>query len=215
MKYMRKILFLSIIAAAIFLPILTVYADTPAGATPSDSEQFQDTTYTCTCADTCEEYVYSIPIPVPIQSGGNNPPAQSVEPAPVTGLCQADCTQGSFGSTCPPVVPGQCDKKSCRDLPNPLALSDKQISVPTILGNIIKGALGIVGSLALLMIVWGGFQWLVSMGNPEKVKSGLNTMLWAAIGLVLVFASYMLVSNLLLNIKPEVQSATAPATGGE
>ena len=49
-------------------------------------------------------------------------------------------------------------------------------------GNIVKYALGLVGSLTLLMLVWGGFQWVTSAGNAEKVNKGSQTMIWAAIG---------------------------------
>jgi len=63
-----------------------------------------------------------------------------------------------------------------------------------IVGNVIKGALGITGSIALLMIVWGGFLWLTSMGNGEKVEKGKNTLIWATLGLVLIFGAYAITS---------------------
>jgi len=66
-----------------------------------------------------------------------------------------------------------------------------------IIGTIIAGALSIVGALVLLMFVWGGFKWLTSAGSPEKVKTGTQTMIWAAIGAVIVFASYIILQNVL------------------
>jgi hypothetical protein len=45
------------------------------------------------------------------------------------------------------------------------------------------------------MLVWGGFQWLTSAGNDEKVHQGTQTMLWAIIGLAVVFGSYVLVTT--------------------
>jgi len=83
------------------------------------------------------------------------------------------------------------NKSECVVLENPLGATD----VPTLLGTIIKAALGIVGSLTLLMLIWGGFQWLTSAGNAEKVKSGTQTMVWAVIGVVLVFSSYLILST--------------------
>jgi hypothetical protein len=64
-----------------------------------------------------------------------------------------------------------------------------------IAGTIIKGLMGIIGSLTLLMFVWGGFQWLTSAGNAEKVEAGSKTMIWAVIGVLLVFSSYFLIST--------------------
>lgn len=77
-------------------------------------------------------------------------------------------------------------------LDNPLTSGT---SVSSIIRVVIKSALGIIGALTLLMLVWGGFQWLTSAGNPEKVKMGTQTMVWAIIGVVLVFASYLLLST--------------------
>lgn len=78
-------------------------------------------------------------------------------------------------------------------LENPLTVG---ASPAEIIGMIIKALLGVVGGVALVMMVWGGFQWLTSAGSPDKVKSGTGTMLWAIIGLILVLASYLLVNTL-------------------
>lgn len=51
--------------------------------------------------------------------------------------------------------------------------------------------LGIVGALALLMFVWGGFQWLMSAGEEERVKAGTTTLRNALIGLLIVFSSWI------------------------
>jgi len=66
-------------------------------------------------------------------------------------------------------------------------------SVPALIANIIKTILGVVGAVALFMFVWGGFGWLTSGGNPDKVKQGRDTLVWATIGLLVIFASYTLV----------------------
>ncbi len=86
----------------------------------------------------------------------------------------------------------------CLPLENPLPQTSDTAGtsqVTLLMGIIIKAALGIIGSLALLMLVWGGFQWLISAGNPEKITQGTQTMLWAAIGVVLVLASYIILNT--------------------
>ena len=75
------------------------------------------------------------------------------------------------------------------------------ISIPTMIGKVISAALGIVGSLALLMFIFGGFTWMLSAGSAEKVKKGKDIMIWAAIGLVIIFTSYTLVSFVISSIK--------------
>ena len=73
---------------------------------------------------------------------------------------------------------------------NPLS-SD---SIPVLIGSLIKVLLGISGALALLMFVWGGIQWLISSGDPTKIKKGKDTLIWATLGLVIIFSSYVLVT---------------------
>jgi len=65
------------------------------------------------------------------------------------------------------------------------------------IGTIIKWALGIVGSIALLMFVIGGFTWLTAAGNPDRIKQGKNILTWAAIGLAAIFAAYTITNFIL------------------
>ncbi|MEK9158614.1 MAG: hypothetical protein AAB673_01310 [Patescibacteria group bacterium] len=60
-------------------------------------------------------------------------------------------------------------------------------------GTIIKGFLGVTGSIALVMFVYGGMMWLISGGNPDKIKKGKDVLVWAVIGLAIIFSSYFLV----------------------
>jgi len=72
-------------------------------------------------------------------------------------------------------------------LDNPLG----DIKNPTQLyGRLIFAFMGMAGVVALLMFVIGGFQWMTAGGNAEKVKKGRDTLLWAVIGLILIFSSY-------------------------
>lgn len=74
-------------------------------------------------------------------------------------------------------------------LQNPLGTSDPRI----IIGNVIKALLGVTGSLALAVFILGGFTWVTSAGSEEKIRKGKEMILWAALGLFIIFASYALV----------------------
>jgi len=63
--------------------------------------------------------------------------------------------------------------------------------------NIGRYLFGIIGSLALAMFIYGGFTWLTSMGNPEKVKKGGSIVFGAAIGLLISFSAYLLIDFVL------------------
>lgn len=78
-------------------------------------------------------------------------------------------------------------------LPNPLKTNDIRV----LIGRVINASLGIVGAIALLMFVIGGYYWLVSGGSAKQIEKGRNTLVWASIGLVVVFGSYILVGYIL------------------
>lgn len=56
--------------------------------------------------------------------------------------------------------------------------------------SVVQFILGISGSVALLMFIYGGFLWVTSAGNSEKVNQGKSAVTNAVIGLVIVFVSY-------------------------
>jgi hypothetical protein len=79
------------------------------------------------------------------------------------------------------------------NLPDPLASGTTHLTVPSLIGRVISGALGVVGSLALLMFIYGGFMWMLSGGNDKMITKGKDTLMWAALGLVIIFMSYVII----------------------
>lgn len=75
-----------------------------------------------------------------------------------------------------------------------------QVSPQLIAGGIIQKVFTILGSVALLAFVLGGAEWLSSAGNPEKVKKGTQIMLWAVIGLFLIFVSYAILNVIFISL---------------
>lgn len=72
-------------------------------------------------------------------------------------------------------------------------LGEGKTDIPTLLGTIISYAMGIIGSLALVMFIYGGMTWMLSGGSPEQVTKGKQIVIWAALGIALIFMSYALV----------------------
>lgn len=62
--------------------------------------------------------------------------------------------------------------------------------------NIVNYLLSFVGGLALLFLVYGGFVLIFSGGAPDKITQGKDIIMAAAIGLVVSFCGYVLVSYL-------------------
>ena len=75
-------------------------------------------------------------------------------------------------------------------LENPLQAE----SIPELAGQMINGMLGVTGGIALFMLVLGGVMWMISGGNADKLKKGKDTILWAILGLVIIFMSYIVLN---------------------
>ena len=59
---------------------------------------------------------------------------------------------------------------------------------------------GYIGSIALLMFMVGGVLFLISGGNQEKVSKAKKLMISAVIGLLIVFASYLIIDFVLKGV---------------
>ena len=60
--------------------------------------------------------------------------------------------------------------------------------------------LGLTGSLALVMFVYGGATLLVSAGSSDKVSRAKKILVAAIIGLIIVFSSKLIIDTVLLNL---------------
>ncbi|MCF7795054.1 pilin [Patescibacteria group bacterium] len=94
-------------------------------------------------------------------------------------------------------VPGDQDNRGVVSLSNPLGAGT---TPNTLIGNVINAVLGVIGSLALLMFVYGGITWMTSSGSPEKIKKGRDIIIWSVIGLAVVFFSYALVNFVIFDL---------------
>ncbi len=79
---------------------------------------------------------------------------------------------------------------SSQSLTNPLGDID---SPNALIGKVINSIIGVVGSIALLMFIYGGFVWMLSGGNPNKIKQGREIIVWSILGLAVILFSYALV----------------------
>ncbi len=55
----------------------------------------------------------------------------------------------------------------------------------------------IIGALSVVMIIIGGFRYVVSGGNSTSVTNAKNTILYAIVGLVVAFLAYAIISYVL------------------
>ncbi len=97
-----------------------------------------------------------------------------------------------------------------KDYIDPLNISsqsDSQVgvvnSVAFAVGKVLDQVFGILGIIALCIIVYSGILYITSLGKSEKAKQSLKYMQWAVIGLVVIFLSYAIV-RFVLNEIPKI-----------
>ena len=67
--------------------------------------------------------------------------------------------------------------------------------------KIIRIVLGFVGIIAILIILYGGFVWLTSGGNAEKVETAKRILRNAVIGLIIIFSAFAIVSFIISQLE--------------
>lgn len=90
------------------------------------------------------------------------------------------------------------EKQTAAKLDNPLGPKADNLAV--IYGRVIYAFLGLSGAVALIMFIIGGFTWMTAAGNEEKVTKGKQTLLWAVLGLIVIFSSYAILKTIFESI---------------
>ncbi|HQL53021.1 MAG TPA: pilin [Candidatus Magasanikbacteria bacterium] len=94
--------------------------------------------------------------------------------------------------------PAKKPPKKVEKLEAPSTLGDlnktKEVDLPVLIGKGIKLLMQVIGTIALLMFVYGGLLWMVSAGNTEKTKKAMDIMLWAGLGVIVILSSYAIVN---------------------
>ncbi|MSU76117.1 hypothetical protein EXS54_01440 [Patescibacteria group bacterium] len=89
-------------------------------------------------------------------------------------------------------------------IPNPLL----SFEPGNVLAQVINTLLLWGGAVALVFIIIGGFRFIISMGNPEGVEKARHTVMYAILGLIIIFVAYIIVAYILddfLGVKPSYQ----------
>lgn len=66
-------------------------------------------------------------------------------------------------------------------------------SLGAIVGESLKYIFAVAGILLLIYLIFGGFQYLTSAGDPKKAQEAQSKITQAVIGFVIIFASYWIV----------------------
>jgi hypothetical protein len=105
-------------------------------------------------------------------------------------------------------APADPTKAACNGVQNAITGGcNDSTNVNTVLGwvgTITSWLLWAIGAVCVIFIIIGGLKYATSGGDPEKVKSAKNTLLYALIGLAIAILAGVIVS-LVVNALVDVQ----------
>ncbi len=80
-----------------------------------------------------------------------------------------------------------------------LAQSEDVGKIQSFIQSVIQVLVTMSGLVAAGFIVWGGIGYITSSGNPEALEKSKKTILYSAIGLVLVLGAFV-ISNVVSDL---------------
>lgn len=66
-----------------------------------------------------------------------------------------------------------------------------------LLTQVVRILLGGVALIAVTMFIYGGYVFLTSGGNADRVKLGKDTLFWASLGIVVILGSWVAIQYVL------------------
>jgi hypothetical protein len=114
-----------------------------------------------------------------VRSMNNNSQGNITTP----GGAQTESSGGLVSKILPPCVLKNTLDDNCKDVTIFLIL----------MFQIINYLFGIIGGVALLFFVYGGFVFILSEGSPDKVAKGKGIIVAAIMGIIISFSGYALV----------------------
>ncbi len=75
-------------------------------------------------------------------------------------------------------------------------------SVDSTIATVVNILSLIVGVVAVIMIIIGGFKYIISSGDSNNISSAKNTILYALVGLVIVAIAQVIVRFVLNQVDP-------------
>ena len=70
-------------------------------------------------------------------------------------------------------------------------------SIPSIVDSILGYLFPLAGLIAVIFIIQGGYMWIISAGDPSKVKQAQGTLTWAVIGLIVILVIFSVLQAIL------------------
>lgn len=89
------------------------------------------------------------------------------------------------------------DDVAVKNIGNPLGADSPE----SFIGKGIDVVFGLIGTLALVMFIYGGVSWMLAGGAAEKTKKAMGIIVWSVLGLAAIFLAYGLTYFLITKVQ--------------
>ena len=66
----------------------------------------------------------------------------------------------------------------------------QQSSLPVIVGTVIRAAFSLLGGVFIILIILGGYEWMLAEGNEQKIEKAKNYIKRAIVGLIVTLSAW-------------------------
>jgi len=70
----------------------------------------------------------------------------------------------------------------------------KETNLKFAIANVVNIALGFLGILAVIIIMYAGFKWMTASGNEEQVTDARKMLIQAVIGLFIIMGAWVIIN---------------------
>ena len=136
-------------------------------------------------------------------------------PKSAAGEASAGSSSGSDSGGSSGICPPGSKNKDATNIAacniDPAHKSDDLISDTNKIINVVLGVLGVV---AVAVVIYGGFLFLTAQGDPGKIKKGKDSITWGIIGLIIALLSWSIINFVLSSTMgaPAAQNSTSTTT---
>ena len=81
-----------------------------------------------------------------------------------------------------------------------LTKGEGEVDIRITIARIIKALMTVLGTVAVILIVYAGFLWMTAGGNEEQITKAKKLILNATIGLIIILSAYAIAAFVIDNI---------------
>jgi hypothetical protein len=96
---------------------------------------------------------------------------------------------------------------------NSIGLSNQDPRVAV--ARIIQIALGFLGTLAVILVIYAGFLWMTSEGNADKLKKAKEILKSAAVGLLIILSAFAIVTFVIDKLNEALGNGSGQVTNDQ